>query len=162
MTKVVLAHRDRRKALFRGALYLALFAFVWAPAIAAGGVDRFLAADSNPEKWLVAAVLSPFLIWIAVRIVWHAYRWGGVAIFVEGDRVWLANRWTPVSLDGVVDVSVTDSIDLLQGFSIWPSMLVLKRSGKPDRKLATGVTDESAAQVATRLRDLLPSMSATA
>lgn len=162
MTKVVLAHRDRRKALVRAAVCGALVAFIWGPVIAAGGVDGFLATSTNSQRWLLAAILSPLLIWLAVRIVWHAYRWSGVAIFIKADRLWLANRWSPVSLEGVVDVSVTDSIDLLSGFSVWPSMLVLKQSGKPDRRLATGVTDESVAQIASRLRDQLSSPSVVA
>lgn len=159
MTRTPIARLALRPAVAFVLIVGALIAFIWGLPMAAGGVQAFLAAEDSLDRsrWALAALVSPVLALFVARTVWRAWRWRGLAMYVENGRLWLLNRWRPIRLDNVREVQVDEAIELWKGYTAWPAFLILVRTDGSRVRAPITRAVESPEEIADRLRACLES-----
>lgn len=126
-------------------------AFPWFAVVEAGSIFEALATDSRPFLLLIALVASPLCILIVLWALWRMFRWKRIAIFVEGDHLWMANRLRPLPLESGATFELSQSAPILPGLRTIPHVGMVGRLRTWKYPLPR--TTEAPDDVLDRLRD---------
>jgi hypothetical protein len=148
VSKKPIAHQNGPRTVATVLAVLIVVPVIWAPVVSAGDIRDVLLNEPDPFPWLAAAMATPFIVFLAARKCWRAIRWQGLAIFIEGDQLWLDNRNRPISLPAGAEFELAPPS---LGIPFWPPSLIV-RVADHTRRVVLPFTTESPAEVIANLR----------